>query len=77
MMKIGPVPSWQEELWSKGLDIIERVLVPKDSKFDDMAASAIASALASMVDQAYSIGVCIGAASKETQVDRRCHRNQN
>lgn len=68
---------WQKELWMKGLDVIEGIAETGGYEHDDISDIAMGAVLASLVDEAYSIGVCVGAASKEEQGDRICFRNQN
>ncbi len=68
---------WQVELWMNALGTIENIAMANGYDDDMLSSTAIASVLAAVVDEAYSIGLCIGAVSKEEQVDRHCFRNQN
>lgn len=76
-MKTPELANWQVELWTEALDIIENIAVVNGYEPDDMSGIAIAAALASLVDQSYSIGLCIGATTREERMDRHCFRNQN
>ena len=80
MAKAQQAVGWQIELMAKALDTVENIAIANGYVDDAISTSAIASVMASVIDQAYSIGLCIGAASKDDKGKRvvgRCFRNLN
>ena len=69
--------NWDMELGEQAWRVICGIVESSGLKLNDVEECAIASTIADVIDRAYTVGVCIGAVSKERQVKLSCHRGQN